>query len=394
MPILKNAALVTILTSSFLFTPSTQGAQAPTVAVFPLKCKSSVLKKQEQQGLNDYMASKLSEHGVFKVIPNDSIRKLISKEKKRSYSASVDEKSRLEIGRELAAHFSVNSKITKIGNQCLLMSELFDLERATTTISATSKKSCKPEDLIKGIDEIVEQFQKKVSLIELENEADAHTKTEHQQETTQAQKTTRIKNPQPIVTSTPEPDVSGQEKKSLRSIGIEFMLGPNFCIKNDKANCENINYSAGLSFTGLFRVIDYLAIEAMFFYGTFDLSSIDPSGDSSASNMGILVGVRGMIPVWKIDIMLDGDIGWLRLDIESGFAYSMTDGLGLAFGAGAQYRILDYLAAGVMFRFHIPIPTTICAGTGDAETCEDTTDDYKQSRDFMFGITVTGNFPI
>lgn len=375
--------------------------QAPVVAVFPLECKRSVLNSGEVQGLMDYMATKLSEHGSFQVIPSakihEKIRKMISSEKKRSYSDSVDEKSRMAIGKEFAAHYSITSKITKVGSQCLLMSKLFDMERATTALSATSRKSCKPEELVKGIDEIVEQFQQKVSSI-------AHAKRMHHNPdnpnnvdspaiivppTTKTNTSTKH---QPIANTAPSVSLP-HKRKSLRGIGAELMLGPNVCIGNGEAKCENIDYSFGTSLSAIFRVIDYMAVEAMFFYGTFDISSFDASGDSSVSNMGVLVGVRGMIPIWKIDIMLDADIGWQRLDIESGASYSMTDGLGLAFGGGAQFRILDFLAAGIMFRYHLPIPMKLCEDYGEGENCNDVPDSFDQSHDFMFGVTVTGTFP-
>ncbi len=91
----------------------------PIVAVFLMESRGSPLSGDELVGLTDYMATRLGEQGRFQIIPRDEIRKRLVDQKSRSYKDCVDRSCQIEIGRELAAQYTVSSSISKVGSSGL-----------------------------------------------------------------------------------------------------------------------------------------------------------------------------------------------------------------------------------------------------------------------------------
>ena len=131
---------------------------APIVAVFLMESRGSPLSGDELVGLTDYMSTLLGAKGRFQIIPRGEIRKRLVDQKSKSHKSCYDRACQIEIGRELAAQYTINSSITKVGSRCLITAQLFDLSKAITEATASEKVSCDPDELIEGVESIAEQF--------------------------------------------------------------------------------------------------------------------------------------------------------------------------------------------------------------------------------------------
>jgi TolB-like protein len=160
-----RANSIALLVSPLVLWSAAASAQppAPIVAVFMMESRGSPLKGDELVGLTDYMATKLGEGGQFQIIPRDEIRKRLVAARLDSHKDCVEQSCQIEIGRELAAQYTISSTISRVGNKCLITGQLYDLRKAATAGSATSKKDCQADNLIIGVEEIVSKLKASMS---------------------------------------------------------------------------------------------------------------------------------------------------------------------------------------------------------------------------------------
>ncbi len=127
---------------------------AKIVAVFEIENRGTSLTKDELIALSDYLGNKFAEQGNYQIIPRDEIRKRILSQKEASYKACYDQHCQIEIGRELAAQFTVSSSVSKVGTICLVNSALYDLRMAATAKTATAEGGCTPEELFGALKKV------------------------------------------------------------------------------------------------------------------------------------------------------------------------------------------------------------------------------------------------
>ncbi len=135
----------------------------PVVAVFDVEQPSPILAKNEAQTLTNYLSTKLGESGRLLIIPSKDIRRLLTEQKSESYKACYDEACQIEIGRELAAQYTVSSSLGKLGESCILTAALFDLAKAAAVKTASGKGKCKPDELISAVESIAQALEEAVA---------------------------------------------------------------------------------------------------------------------------------------------------------------------------------------------------------------------------------------
>lgn len=178
------------------------------------------------------------------------------------------------------------------------------------------------------------------------------------------------------------PAVSGATDEVPGGLGGGLMLGGNFCIPNGDANCDNIDPSVGFSFFGQYRFIDFLAVEAKFFYGLYDTPDVD------TDRLGVLGGLRAYLPISAVDIYAEADIGWGQLKLEQGGNKISMDGFTMAFGLGADYRVTRWFTLGLVARYHLPIYNRLCLYANGESDCDDIPDEADIAHGLMFGVNV------
>ncbi|MBN2494246.1 MAG: hypothetical protein JXR96_06625 [Deltaproteobacteria bacterium] len=130
------------------------------VAVFLMEAKTSGLDAAEVGNLTDYMATMIGQDDRIQVIPRDEIRKRLVQAKADSHKECYDTNCQIELGRELAAQYSISSKIGKVGNKCLLSAQVYDLRKAAMVKGTTQKTDCNPDNLIAAVETIARDLTK------------------------------------------------------------------------------------------------------------------------------------------------------------------------------------------------------------------------------------------
>ena len=158
---MNRAFISVVLTASLgLCGPAAaQDQKAPVVAVFEIENRGSPLSADQLITLTEYLGTKLGERGMYRIIPRQEIRARLTEQKKESYKECFDQSCQIEIGRELAAEFTVSSTIGKIGKLCLITASIYDLRKAATAKTATAKGPCQVEDLVTAIEEVADKLQ-------------------------------------------------------------------------------------------------------------------------------------------------------------------------------------------------------------------------------------------
>ena len=150
-------ALAALMT--FSIPAQAQKKPPPVVAVFEIENRGSPLTGDELIALTDYLGTKLGERGRFQIIPRQEIRKRLVQQKKASFKACYDQSCQIEVGRELAAQFTVSTSISRVGRTCIITSALYDLRKAATTTTASAKGPCTADDLLAAMDKIADKLE-------------------------------------------------------------------------------------------------------------------------------------------------------------------------------------------------------------------------------------------
>jgi hypothetical protein len=137
-------------------------SKKPIVAVFDvqdLRDGRARLSAKVLRDLTTYLATRLAEGGVFKVVPDAAIRAALAQAKADSYAACYDDTCQIEIGKALAAQTTLSTKLISVDNQCMVVSSLYDLKEEATENTATRPIRCQEESLTAAFDDVVRKLE-------------------------------------------------------------------------------------------------------------------------------------------------------------------------------------------------------------------------------------------
>lgn len=157
MALRSKASRLMVAAALGLVISATVGADPPrnpVVAVFLMESRSSPLSADEVVGLTDYLSTRLGEQGKFQIIPREELRKRLISQKKNSYNQGYDINFQIELGREMAAEYSISSAISRVGKQCLITASVWDLKAAIQIKAAGERSICNADALIDAVDRI------------------------------------------------------------------------------------------------------------------------------------------------------------------------------------------------------------------------------------------------
>jgi hypothetical protein len=129
------------------------------VAVFEIENRGSPLTKDELVALTDYLGTKLGERGRYQIIPRQEIRKRLLEQKKASFKKCYDQSCQIEVGREMAAQFTVSASVSRVGKTCIITAAMYDLKKAATYKTGTAKGPCTADDLLTAVETIAEKLE-------------------------------------------------------------------------------------------------------------------------------------------------------------------------------------------------------------------------------------------
>jgi hypothetical protein len=174
------------------------------------------------------------------------------------------------------------------------------------------------------------------------------------------------------------------QQPAPHGLGASALLGMNMCLSHGDAECDNIDPSFGFSGGALYRFLDFLAVDANFYYGLYGVDGGD------ASSLGFVVGPRGFLNLGNIDLSLGFGLGWGQTSGSRGGGEYKVSGLQVGLSVGAEYLLMQNFGIGLLGRFFLPAFNTACATIGGVETCGDVNDDL--SYEMMFGLNATYYF--
>jgi hypothetical protein len=131
---------------------------APIIAVFDVETKGIQLAAHVVDSLSDYVASRLAESGKFQVVPRAQLKARLAEAKTESYKECYDESCQIALGREVAAQKTLATRIAKVGSQCMISLNVFDLGRATSETASTASGACTEDGLVASLGAAIEKL--------------------------------------------------------------------------------------------------------------------------------------------------------------------------------------------------------------------------------------------
>jgi opacity protein-like surface antigen len=168
-----------------------------------------------------------------------------------------------------------------------------------------------------------------------------------------------------IVLITPSSHAQDEDRKGL---GISALLGGSICMESGDAECTGIDTSFGFTVGPVYRLHKHVGIGLDFLYGMY---GTDVEG-TDAYNMGLMVGPKGFFPIGALDLYAGIGLGWMRAAVTSDLGDASADGFGLGILAGFEYRVVNNLALGLMFRMNFNFADEVCIEFGGDERCTKT----------------------
>lgn len=146
------AALPVAILVSLANTTVSAAATPKIVVVFDVQATGVKLKASFLKTLPAYIATRLVESGLYSVVPRDQLQKRLGKERKKSYKRCYDKSCQIEIGRQLAAQYTLATQVMKLGKRCVFTLNLFDLRKSTAERAATAHGACSSDALVAVLD--------------------------------------------------------------------------------------------------------------------------------------------------------------------------------------------------------------------------------------------------
>ncbi|HON26589.1 MAG TPA: hypothetical protein PLJ73_11870, partial [Myxococcota bacterium] len=134
---------------------------AEIIAVFDIDKLDTPIDDATITRLNNYMYGRLAFAG-FKLTPQSQVRDRVVQLKAESHLDCYDQSCQIELGKAVAAHKSLSSRLVKIGDSCSLQSQIYDLRTETTERGAEAKGPCTEKGIAASIDRVVAIFKGEV----------------------------------------------------------------------------------------------------------------------------------------------------------------------------------------------------------------------------------------
>lgn len=133
-------------------------AKQPTiVAVFPVdQGDNDRLDKEVLRTVSTHLASQLGAVPGFSIVPEEAVRDQLRTEQAESFKPCYDEACQIEVGRELAAQKVLRTRISRVGDGCVMTGFLYDLTRAVTDGTTAVRTTCEAKDLLTAAERLIE----------------------------------------------------------------------------------------------------------------------------------------------------------------------------------------------------------------------------------------------
>jgi curli biogenesis system outer membrane secretion channel CsgG len=104
--------------------PAPRKDDKPFVAVFDIQDASGKQNPEILNQLTEYLATRLTESGGFRIVPRDQLRSRLSDAKADSHRECFDQSCQIELGKAIAAQKSLATKLLQVANTCAITTTL------------------------------------------------------------------------------------------------------------------------------------------------------------------------------------------------------------------------------------------------------------------------------
>ncbi|MBI2377207.1 MAG: hypothetical protein HYV07_24620 [Deltaproteobacteria bacterium] len=121
------------------------------VAVLDMQDPSGKVSKETLTQLADLLGTLLAQGGAYSAIPRERLQAQLGQQKADSYKSCYDTSCQIELGRAVAAEAIVTSKVLRVGGECMMTAEIYDLKTELSIKAATAEAGCTDKELLKGV---------------------------------------------------------------------------------------------------------------------------------------------------------------------------------------------------------------------------------------------------
>ncbi len=112
------------------------------VAVFDMEDRRSGLERAELDFLGDTLSAGLERGRRFAVVGPEALRRVLKSALAGEFEECFDRVCQLALGREVEADLALTSWISRVGGQCLVTAQLWNLKDKRTEVSAGDRSQC------------------------------------------------------------------------------------------------------------------------------------------------------------------------------------------------------------------------------------------------------------
>jgi hypothetical protein len=154
---LSRSTLAALCFTLLLGTQPADAAKRPVLAVFDIQAKGASHSAAVLTQLTDYLAVLMAERG-YQVVPRKAIKKRLAAARKASHKLSVDQRSRLAIGKQVAANHLLSVKLLAFGKQCRLVGTIYNATRSVSVEAKRVASACGEDALLPAIEQLAKRF--------------------------------------------------------------------------------------------------------------------------------------------------------------------------------------------------------------------------------------------
>ena len=126
-------------------------ARAGTVVVFDVEDQTRRLKKNELRTLVELLAGKLAERRALQVVPREVLAAELAKKRRwRCFDWSCQSR----VARGLKARYVLATRVIRLGQGCMVMGSLYNLQTSLLQQATSIKSGCKLEQLAAVMDRL------------------------------------------------------------------------------------------------------------------------------------------------------------------------------------------------------------------------------------------------
>lgn len=130
----------------------------PVAAVFDVEDMGVAFGPEVVERLSDYLATRVGENGRVQVVPRDKLKERIAQEQTESCKDNYARSCQIELGRQVAADKGLASQVMRIGSDCMVTLNLFDLTRVATENTAVVSGDCTEDAVVASLDRAVRRL--------------------------------------------------------------------------------------------------------------------------------------------------------------------------------------------------------------------------------------------